>query len=560
MKTPYLRTYKTKTEEYEEKLKKRNETQEWIFGNKFGKSGGGAPLRDNRGNIISSLKTITNNNIYKYKAEDFSKGDINFMSNVGNNQKINNNNIQNNLISTPYIFRYNNNNNNSVPYYMINPLDNFSNNQNNNNLLLSDNSSRNNAGYNYTNNSYNSFIDLDSNRRDIRKKYENEKYRRDLLNQIEDNRQRINKKKKEIEEQNRIDEIKNQEYYIFKEKQAEEYEKIRKLYKNKKMKSLNFDGNVLNISSESKNLNIDQSNESVNNQEKKEQNEKILKISKNYEKIFSGKSGNMFEEKEELQNNIDKEYEDLIKSIEIDIDNQKNFNGNTLLKSVALPRREFSDILNLNNNFYNSYKNIGNELQLSNYERNMINRNKKKKYYIANDIMQKKIEYDYRSILKKVSNVENLTKSYKMEINPKIYFNDFNNDDSYYNYYKINIQKYKFKKAIINKEDKEKEIKDDKNIDENNKDENDDINEEAENNNFNDETFIEDEIPNNDMMNIEGENINPEQVEEQVEESNENNYPNKIEENNANEEEHQEEQQEEEQYQEEEHQAEEINN
>ena len=62
--SPYKRSYKTKSEEYEEKIKRRNETQEWIFGNKFGKPGGGAPLRDSQGNIISSLKSITKNNIY----------------------------------------------------------------------------------------------------------------------------------------------------------------------------------------------------------------------------------------------------------------------------------------------------------------------------------------------------------------------------------------------------------------------------------------------------------------------------------------------------------------
>ena len=74
---PYKRSFKTKREEYQEKLKQKNANQEWIFGNMFGKPGGGAPLRDNQGNIISSLKSITNNNIYKYEAQDFSKGDNN---------------------------------------------------------------------------------------------------------------------------------------------------------------------------------------------------------------------------------------------------------------------------------------------------------------------------------------------------------------------------------------------------------------------------------------------------------------------------------------------------
>ena len=37
IKTPYGREYKTKQEENEAKIKKRNQTQEWIIGNKFSK-------------------------------------------------------------------------------------------------------------------------------------------------------------------------------------------------------------------------------------------------------------------------------------------------------------------------------------------------------------------------------------------------------------------------------------------------------------------------------------------------------------------------------------------
>ena len=97
---PYKRSFKTKREEYQEKLMKKNVNQEWIFGNMFGKPGGGAPLRDNQGNIISSLKSITNNNIYKYEAQDFSKGD--------NNISVVNNKIYNqiNIISNPYPLSY----------------------------------------------------------------------------------------------------------------------------------------------------------------------------------------------------------------------------------------------------------------------------------------------------------------------------------------------------------------------------------------------------------------------------------------------------------------------
>ena len=92
---PYQRSYKTKTEQYKEKLKQRSNSQDWLFGNIFGKPGGGAPLRDNKGNIISQLKTINDNNIFKHEANYFTKGN--------NNIKVLNNKIydQNNLVSTP---------------------------------------------------------------------------------------------------------------------------------------------------------------------------------------------------------------------------------------------------------------------------------------------------------------------------------------------------------------------------------------------------------------------------------------------------------------------------
>ena len=98
---PYKRNYKTKREEYQEKLKQKNDSQEWLFGNIFGKPGSGAPLRDNQGNIISSLKSVTNNNIYKYEAQDFSKGNNNIS--VLNHRVYN----QNNIINDPFSQSYN---------------------------------------------------------------------------------------------------------------------------------------------------------------------------------------------------------------------------------------------------------------------------------------------------------------------------------------------------------------------------------------------------------------------------------------------------------------------
>ena len=109
---PYKRTFITKREEYQEKLKRRNNSQDWIFGNIFGKPGGGAPLRDNRGNIISHLKTINNNNIFKYDPNYFSKGE-NDISSINNNFSNNNINIINTVPQT-------NSQNNSFNFNLFN--------------------------------------------------------------------------------------------------------------------------------------------------------------------------------------------------------------------------------------------------------------------------------------------------------------------------------------------------------------------------------------------------------------------------------------------------------
>ena len=71
MNNVYNRNNRTKREEYEEKLKQRNENEPWIFGNTFGRPGGGAPLRDKNGNVITNFRTITNGNIFKYDAQEF---------------------------------------------------------------------------------------------------------------------------------------------------------------------------------------------------------------------------------------------------------------------------------------------------------------------------------------------------------------------------------------------------------------------------------------------------------------------------------------------------------
>ena len=98
---PYSRTYKSKREQYEEKLKQRNENEEWIFGNNFGRPGAGAPLRDKKGNVVSHLKSVANNNLDKFEAQYFSKGDNN-ISVVNNKIYERNNGDINNVISDPF--------------------------------------------------------------------------------------------------------------------------------------------------------------------------------------------------------------------------------------------------------------------------------------------------------------------------------------------------------------------------------------------------------------------------------------------------------------------------
>ena len=136
---PYQRNYKTKTEQYREKLKQRSNSQDWLFGNIFGKPGGGAPLRDNQGNIISHLKTINNGNIFKHDANYFSKGN--------NNITVLNKNIynQNNLI-----LNQNMNKNRQMPIFTPRNQSMSFQDRRNNNLIFQNN---NNINYNLNNSS-----------------------------------------------------------------------------------------------------------------------------------------------------------------------------------------------------------------------------------------------------------------------------------------------------------------------------------------------------------------------------------------------------------------------
>ena len=140
---PYSKSFKTKREEYEEKLKQRNENENWIFGNTFGRPGGGAPLRDKNGNVVSNLKSVANQNIYKYEAKDFSKGDNN-ISVVNHKIYERNNGEIANVISDPYtpfrsyINQFESNNNANINSNNFNGIPNINNiNHNKSPILIS---------------------------------------------------------------------------------------------------------------------------------------------------------------------------------------------------------------------------------------------------------------------------------------------------------------------------------------------------------------------------------------------------------------------------------------
>ena len=123
---PYLKT-PSRLDNYKKKLEQRSNSQDWIFGNVFGKPGGGAPLRDKSGQIISKRKTIADGNIDRLSPEDFSKGDNNIIIYNSRLNDVNNNNYYNyNLNDNNF-----NNNNNNIPIQFQN---NF-NNQNMNNQI-----------------------------------------------------------------------------------------------------------------------------------------------------------------------------------------------------------------------------------------------------------------------------------------------------------------------------------------------------------------------------------------------------------------------------------------
>ena len=372
MNNVYNRNNRTKREEYEEKLKQRNENEPWIFGNTFGRPGGGAPLRDKNGNVITNFRTITNGNIFKYDAQEFTKGEntinnININNNLNNNFNINkaindpfipfrqtinqfdnqnnisnnNNQINNQYQQNPYLIQLpdgnygilapypliqqqipqpqtpiNNNNypyqlnqnmiNNypqqqikeeiaqQRPYSSLNALNtNINNNINNNisnneiiNLNNTNNKSNSNININNNNNINNlSFSNTNDNiprkflkkipestlfneaaqeRKKLEQERKNDKWKKDLLEQIKEKRKRDEEKRREQEEQEKKDLIENDKFMKYKKKQREEHaRKIKEEQEKKRRERMQSNqtqsvANILDLSN-----NIDQVNKSI---------------------------------------------------------------------------------------------------------------------------------------------------------------------------------------------------------------------------------------------------------------------------------------------------------
>ena len=166
-------------ENYKKRLEQRSNSQEWIFGNVFGKPGGGAPLRDKSGKIISKRKTIADGNIDRLNPEEFSKGDNNVLminhhlnylggNNFDNLDNLNNENpnlqFQNNNFNYDFNFRNNNlydiNNSNNNNFNNIN-FNNF-NNGNYNNFNNGNFNNFNNGNFNYPINGNNNIFNKTS--------------------------------------------------------------------------------------------------------------------------------------------------------------------------------------------------------------------------------------------------------------------------------------------------------------------------------------------------------------------------------------------------------------
>ena len=475
MNNVYNRNQRTKREEYEEKLKQRNENESWIFGNTFGRPGGGAPLRDKNGNVITNFRTISNGNIFKYDAQEFTKGE-NTVNNMNNNYNINraindpfipfrqtinqfdnqNNNINNNMpiteeqkrdfntnqyLQNPYLIQLpdgnygilapyplvqpqipNFNLTNNYPYQLNqnpNPIQNIINNQeisqqrpyssltanipSNNNININTNNlnntlPNNEINFNSTNNKSNAnvnstninnvsfnntsndniprkflkkipestlFNEAAQERKKLEHEMKNDRWKKELREQIEEKRKRDEEKRREQEEQEKKDILENDKFMKYKKKQREEHtKKIKEEQEKKRRERMQSNqsqsvGNILDLSN-----NIDQVNKSI--------------LSNNN---ITFRDGNINLNLNELsQNNINLN----------NIENEENIdNGNDL--------NNINENIE-NNNFNNNYNSLYNPIQ-ENFK-NEINR----QYHLLNQTLNHDIDTEMKRISKDLEN------------------------------------------------------------------------------------------------------------------------------------------------------------
>ena len=274
---------------------------------------------------------------------------------------------------------------------------------NRNNLFLSTPNNYDNP----TNNEYNRrgsglFFELNRKEKEIQKRKEKEQYRKDLLKQIEENEKRKQKLKIELYEENKVNDFKNNEYLLYKKEQEEEYEKLKKLNKNRKLKNefiitnqkeltLNYNKNEDENKGKEEKINNNAHQEEIKNEKIKERIKE--EMFNNYNSIISSNYPNIFGEKEELINYIDKEFQDF----------ENIFDNNNDIENNKYENLFYNEDLGIINN--NEFK------------------NENKRYYINNNNLQNNIDKSYNSIFEKIEYVNDLTKSFKMKMKPSKYFN-----------------------------------------------------------------------------------------------------------------------------------------
>ena len=211
--------------------------------------------------------------------------------------------------------------------------------------------------------------------------------------------------------------------------------------------------------------------EEINKERRKER--KKEEITENYNRIIRSNNYNMFEEKEELKNYLDKEYQDFLFFLDDNINDEK---GKEITEKNIV---------------------INNDLKISN---NIIKyKNENQRYNIYNKNIQKNIDKKYKYVFEQISYINDYTKSYKMKMGPKNYFNHKIDIllDSYSNMILYNdTKKDNYIKDKINKLNVDIKNEEAREIINNEKDMNDKLNEKG-----NNQTSLgqEKEISNEDM-------------------------------------------------------------